>query len=121
MTDQELGRLFAEKVLGWHVEERFGWAGRSDAPYRDSLNRETGHWLHKWHPCTDIAQAMLGMEKLNAHHKLITIQNWSDGTWTVHIYESMILTEGMGVVAATDKTLSRAMVQAVLKTVGDAE
>lgn len=64
MTDQEISRIIAEKVMGWTLEH--GW-WKDDNGYTayeahsdGTLEECDGDW---WHPSTDIGQAFQVVEK----------------------------------------------------------
>ena len=105
MTDEELAALFAEKVLGWRREPT--WATWLDEDGRYPM------WRRPWQPCTDLNQAMLGVEQ--APYK-ISAHNVEDGFWTVYLLPAADITT---IVPMTrDKLLGRAIVKACLKAVG---
>ena len=105
MTDEELAALFAEKVLGWRREPT--WATWLDEDGRYPM------WRRPWQPCTDLNQAMLGVEGPNLR---VALNYWPDAIWTVAIYEAEQAT-GSGLfrkAAARDEKLARAIVKARL-------
>ena len=91
MTNSEIDRLVAEKVMGWHIDEYGeGWLTSDGKWARDASSLHSiltdGEY---WHPSTNIAQAMEALEPLGKlGYYLVLSQNGFSKGWVAKLVNS---------------------------------
>jgi hypothetical protein len=105
MTDNELDRLVAEKVMGWEYKENEGY------PYYRGKN--IGLDINDFHPSTNISQAFEVVEKMIADGwvEMAMVYKNIEKVWEVEFYKEGISFDGGD---SFDKSLPRAICIAAL-------
>ena len=107
MNDQELGKLFARKVLGWK-EDAFFWAEGIALKVR----------FEDWHPCTDMNQAMLGIDRLATDGWLPNLgRHAPQSVWAARLLGDLEHEQYQMIVHVEDNHPAKAIVKACLKAV----
>jgi hypothetical protein len=127
---EEIDRLVAEKVMGWHIEtDKQGWRSWRDkdgnyqnavAPYDGYEDQEDFHTI-KWHPSESILWAWEVVEKLGGdkHRQWYLCTNFSSEFGNqiyAEIYEHMDESE-IVICSATAETAPLAICRAALLAV----
>ena len=115
---EELDSLIAEKVMGWHKENRpHDWGGGDTADFWLTADGKTPYPTTRWgqvgyfQPSTDIAAAWQVVEKLRKEWD-VGFEEWAEG-WCCTLDNGIVWGQG--------KTFSHAICLAALKAVDDTQ
>ena len=115
MTNAELNKLAAEKVMGWHEYGDGILKPDSDEPlYVNNDFKEV--W--KWNPCESIADAWMLLEKLDWFWFQVGRENCDGVRWDVRTYDDYDCKAEDEINVTCEDTAPLAITKACLKAAG---